>query len=322
MSARVRTLITREPLDPAGGAAWVREDGDGAVCVFVGHVRDRNDGAAVQRLDYEAYEAMLEPELIRIAEESLRQAGASRMLIAHRLGSLGVGEASVLIAAAAAHRGQAFDACRQAIELVKADAPIWKREHRGQQTLWVEPTQASAPTLSHVDADGAVRMVDVSAKPSSSRRAVAGATVRCQPETVRHIAEGGGRKGNVIETARLAGIMAAKRTADLIPLCHPLPLTHVSVDLALDPAVGRVRITAEVRCTGPTGVEMEALTAVTVAALTVIDMTKAVDRWMTIDNVRLLHKEGGRSGVLDRPDEEDGSVPPGSGNVGSLTQAD
>ena len=301
MTGRVRTLITREPLDPAAGVGWVRANSDGAVCTFAGFVRDHNENSPVSRLDYEAYEAMLDAELRRIGEASLAHTGASRILIGHRLGSLAVGDVSVVVAAAAEHRAQAFAACRHAIELLKADAPVWKREHRPEATVWVEPTPTPVGTLSHVDPDGALRMVDVSAKALSQRMAIATGLVHCEPATLTLIAAGGGPKGNVIEAARLAGIMAAKRTADLIPLCHPLPLTHVAVDLAPDPAVNAVRITAEVRCSGPTGVEMEALTAVTVAALTLIDMTKSVDRWMTIDDVGLLHKEGGKSGMVDRP---------------------
>lgn len=305
MIGPVQVLVTHEPIDAAASARWVRENSDGAVCSFVGYVRDHNDGAAVTGLDYEAYESMLDAELRRIGESTLEQTGAHRIALGHRLGPLAVGEASVVVAASAGHRGQAFEACRQAIELVKADAPIWKREHRREATVWVEASDHVAPSLSHLDSNGSVRMVDVSAKGSTQRLAVAVGAVRCSPAALAQTTSGHGRKGNVIEVARLAGIMAAKRTADLIPLCHSLPLTHVAVELSPDPAVGGVLIRAEVRCTGPTGVEMEALTAVTGAALTLIDMTKSVDRWMKIDDVRLLHKEGGKSGTLDRPEDAD-----------------
>ncbi|HOX46836.1 MAG TPA: cyclic pyranopterin monophosphate synthase MoaC [Myxococcota bacterium] len=148
--------------------------------------------------------------------------------------------------------------------------------------------------LTHLDRSGRARMVDVGAKAVSARRAVAEARVRTRPEVIRLIAEGGVPKGDVLAVARLAGIQAAKRTHELIPLCHPLLLDQVSVELALEQAAVHVR--AEVRCTGRTGVEMEALVAASLAALTVYDMCKAVDRGMTVEDVRLLEKSGGRSG--------------------------
>jgi cyclic pyranopterin phosphate synthase len=158
--------------------------------------------------------------------------------------------------------------------------------------------------LSHVGPDGAVRMVDVGIKEVSERSAVAEATVRFhETSTIDLIRDGSAPKGDVITTARLAGIMAAKRTSELIPLCHPISLDHVSVDLNLDEALPGLRITATARCRAATGVEMEALTAASVAALTVIDMLKAVDRWMTVEGLRLLQKSGGRHGQLIRPAE-------------------
>jgi cyclic pyranopterin phosphate synthase len=150
--------------------------------------------------------------------------------------------------------------------------------------------------LTHVDESGRVRMVDVGLKPETERLAVAAGHVVMQPETLRLIAQGELAKGDVLNTARLAGIMAAKRTAELIPLCHPLPLTHADVELTLDEASSRVIIKATVRHRGRTGVEMEALTAVSVAALTVYDMAKAVERTMRIENVRLVEKRGGQRG--------------------------
>jgi cyclic pyranopterin phosphate synthase len=150
--------------------------------------------------------------------------------------------------------------------------------------------------LTHVDESGQVRMVDVGAKPETERVAVAAGEVHVQSETLDLIARGELAKGDVLNTARLAGVMAAKRTAQLIPLCHPIPLTHIDVDLTLDEAESRVRIRATVRSRGRTGVEMEALTAVSVAALTVYDMAKAVERTMRIENVRLVEKRGGQRG--------------------------
>jgi cyclic pyranopterin phosphate synthase len=150
--------------------------------------------------------------------------------------------------------------------------------------------------LTHFDASGNAAMVDVTDKAVTDRTATARARITMQPETLALILRGGAKKGDVLGVARLAGIMAAKRTADLIPLCHPLPISSVKVDLTADPAHNTVEIAATVRTTGRTGVEMEALTAASVAALTVYDMCKAVDRGMRIDGIRVVEKSGGKSG--------------------------
>lgn len=154
----------------------------------------------------------------------------------------------------------------------------------------------SGPRLTHLDAAGAANMVDVSDKAATARTARAEGSVVMRPETLRLIREGDAKKGDVIGTARIAGIMAAKRTHELIPLCHPLLLTKVSVDCEPDEALPGLRVTAEVRVTGKTGVEMEALTAVSLACLTIYDMVKAADRFMRIEGIRLVSKDGGRSG--------------------------
>jgi cyclic pyranopterin phosphate synthase len=154
--------------------------------------------------------------------------------------------------------------------------------------------------LTHFDESGAARMVDTSEKPESHRVARASALVRMASETLQVIRSGGAAKGDVLGTARLAGIMAAKRTGELIPLCHPLPITSAEVEFAF-PDQGTLRIEATVRTVGRTGVEMEALTAACVAALTVYDMCKAIDRVMTVERVRLEHKSGGRSGDWNAP---------------------
>ena len=153
--------------------------------------------------------------------------------------------------------------------------------------------------LTHFDAEGKAAMVDVSAKAETARSATAKGSVLMQPATLALIQAGRAEKGDVLGVARLAGIMAAKRTHDLIPLCHPLALSSVNVDLTCDPARDAVDITATVKLTGRTGVEMEALTAVSVAALTVYDMVKAVDRGMRITEIRLVHKSGGKSGIYE-----------------------
>jgi cyclic pyranopterin phosphate synthase len=150
--------------------------------------------------------------------------------------------------------------------------------------------------LTHLDETGSARMVDVSAKGDTERVAVAGGEVVMQPETLRLIRDGAIKKGDVLTIARIAGIMAAKRTSELIPLCHPLPLTHIDIALTIDEAASKVVLQATARTIGKTGVEMEALTAVTVAALTIYDMAKAVDRGMRLQNIHLLEKHGGKSG--------------------------
>jgi cyclic pyranopterin monophosphate synthase len=150
--------------------------------------------------------------------------------------------------------------------------------------------------LTHIDEQGQARMVDVGHKPASQRTATARGRVLMQPETLQLIIEGNLKKGDVLTVAQLAGIMAAKRTGELIPLCHPLALSHVEVTCTPNPAEQCVDIEATARLTGQTGVEMEALTAVSVAALTIYDMAKAVDRHMRLTDIRLVHKSGGQSG--------------------------
>lgn len=171
-------------------------------------------------------------------------------------------------------------------------------------TIFDPPTETTAtppsvPSLTHLDEQGRAQMVDVGGKPVTDREAVARGSVLMQRDTLKRIQEGLVKKGDVLTIAQLAGIMGAKRTAELIPLCHPLPLNKVAVDLELDEAQSRVNITATASTSGKTGVEMEALTAVTIAALTVYDMCKAVDRGMRIDAVRLIRKRGGQSGDIE-----------------------
>jgi cyclic pyranopterin phosphate synthase len=154
--------------------------------------------------------------------------------------------------------------------------------------------------LTHFDQAGNAAMVDVSGKAVTARTATARVRVLMQPATLAMIQQGSAKKGDVLGVARLAGIMAAKRTSDLIPLCHPLPISSVKVDLETDAAANAVEIAATVGTTGQTGVEMEALTAASVAALTVYDMCKAVDRAMRIDGLRVTHKDGGKSGEFSQ----------------------
>ncbi len=153
--------------------------------------------------------------------------------------------------------------------------------------------------LTHIDDDGNAVMVDVSGKDRTERTATAAGSVYMMPETLKLIMEGGVKKGDVLTVAQLAGIMGAKKTSDLIPLCHPLELSSVKVELTCDPDRNAVDISATCKLTGKTGVEMEAMTAVGVAALTVYDMVKAVDRSLRIGDIRLVHKSGGKSGTFD-----------------------
>jgi cyclic pyranopterin phosphate synthase len=185
--------------------------------------------------------------------------------------------------------------------------------------------RAERRRLTHVDRSGRPRMVDVSSKPVTARRAVAEASVALSQETLSLVIDGGGPKGDVLGVAELAGVMAAKRTSELIPLCHPLPLTDLLVAVTPDRAAGVLRVRAEAATTGPTGVEMEALTAASVAALTIYDMVKGVEKGVEIRSVRLVSKTGGKSGDWARSPEDDVQSPrtalrPGdrvAGRVGS-----
>ena len=159
------------------------------------------------------------------------------------------------------------------------------------------------PRLTHLDEKGAARMVDVGTKPDTERIAVAAGTVYMKASTLALIRQGAIKKGDVLTVARIAGIMAAKRTSELIPLCHPIALTHLDVELTLDEPANAVQIVATARTTGKTGVEMEALTAVSVAALTIYDMAKAVDREMRLSDIRLLEKHGGQHGDYKAEDQ-------------------
>jgi cyclic pyranopterin phosphate synthase len=154
--------------------------------------------------------------------------------------------------------------------------------------------------LTHLDESGRARMVDVSDKAATARTATAAGTLTCRPETLDHVRAGTAPKGAVVQTAELAGIMGAKRTAGLIPLCHPLPLTKIEVRVAMDDALPGFRIRSEARTNGVTGVEMEALTAVAVASLTLFDMLKAIDRTMVIGGIEVMSKSGGKSGDWKR----------------------
>jgi cyclic pyranopterin phosphate synthase len=173
--------------------------------------------------------------------------------------------------------------------------------------------RAERRRLTHVDRSGRPRMVDVGDKPSTARRAVAEAFIALSPETLSLVIDGGTTKGDVLGVAELAGVMGAKRTSELIPLCHPLALTDIVVAITPDRAAGGLRVRAEAATTGPTGVEMEALTAASVAALTVYDMVKGVERGVEIRGIRLVAKSGGRSGDWRREPDVEGRPDPRPG---------
>jgi cyclic pyranopterin phosphate synthase len=217
----------------------------------------------------------------------------------HRIGSVPLGEPSVIVAVSAAHREHAFAAAREAIDRIKTEAPIWKREidadGAGRWVAGAGPTSASTDRLAHIDDDGRARMVDVGDKRPSERIARARARVRMSPRSARAVQQGSGPKGEVIGVARLAGIQAAKQTGMLIPLAHPLPLTFADVAASVHADEGLVELTSDVRTIARTGVEMEALTACAVAALTVYDMVKGLERGIVLEQVVLLEKRGGRS---------------------------
>ncbi len=320
----VDVLVTEAPLDAASVLAAVASPAAGGTVLFQGTPRE------VDALEFEAHAELAERELGRIGADLIARHGLSGIALHHRLGIVPVGESALLVAAASAHRGPAFAAASDALDEIKQRVPIWKAEVSGGRSILVEgqtvsgvrtvaqaAVEASAPAsgavgnvdavgeaakagpaavgrLTHVDATGAARMVDVTDKAITDRFARAVATVRVSPATAHLVATGSGPKGEVLATARLAGTMAAKRASDLVPLAHPLPLTKVDVQASVDEATGIISLEGFARTTGKTGVEIEALTAVLVAALVVYDMVKAVEQHAIIDDVRVVEKSGGR----------------------------
>jgi molybdenum cofactor biosynthesis protein MoaC/molybdopterin converting factor subunit 1 len=295
----------------------VGRPGAGAVVVFCGTTRD------VDRLDYEAYPEMASERIGAILDSCATAHGLEAIAAEHRVGPVALGEPSVIVATSAAHREEAFAGARQAIDRIKAEAPIWKREIEGtgagRTRRWVEGTTPAtgaeaAPAaergtsavagLTHLDPAGRARMVDVGSKPETGRRARAEARLRMSPETARAVERGEAPKGDVLGTARLAGIQAAKRTWELIPFAHPLALDFVDVDARVEADAGLVLLSAEAGTTARTGVEMEAMTACSVAGLAAYDMVKGLERGVAIESVKLVHKSGGRSGDWRRATPE------------------
>jgi molybdenum cofactor biosynthesis protein MoaC/molybdopterin converting factor subunit 1 len=300
----VHARVTGEPLSVDDLVAAVGRPGAGALVVFCGTTRD------VDRLEYEAYGEMATERIASILETAISSHGLEAAAAEHRVGEVPLGEPSVIVAVSAAHRGEAFAGAREVIDRVKAEAPIWKREVEvaggDEQRRWVEGTEPPADgaprltKLTHLDDAGSARMVDVGAKAVTERRATARGRVRMSPETAAALAAGDAPKGDVLGTARIAGIGAAKRTGELIPLAHPLGLDFVDVDGEVDVGAGLVTLTAEAGTTARTGVEMEAMTACAVAALTVYDMVKGIERGVSIEEIELVAKSGGRSGEWRR----------------------
>ncbi len=267
--------------------------------VFCGVTRE------VERLEYEAYGEMAGERIARILAECTEGHGLEAAAAEHRVGSVPLGEPSVVVAVSAAHRDEAFAGAREAIDRIKAEAPIWKREVEagGATGDWMDgapPAIGEPPSLTHLDRGGSARMVDVGEKAPTQRRARAEARLRMSPATAAALARGDAPKGDVLGTARIAGIGAAKRTGELIPLAHPLALDFVDVEGAVDAEAGLVRLSAEAGVTARTGVEMEAMTACAVAALTVYDMVKGLERGVSIEAIELVEKSGGRSGEWRR----------------------
>jgi MoaE-MoaD fusion protein len=287
--------VTAEALSIEALMRAVQDPGSGAIVVFQGVTRE------LARLEYEAYEEMAQERIEAILRECIREHDLRGAAAEHRVGEVPLGEPSVIVAVSAAHREQAFAGAREAIDQIKAQAPIWKREHYADGSAqWVDGAQpqsaAGAPgALTHLDEAGRARMVDIQDKPVSERLARARARVRMSPATAAAVLAGNGPKGEVLGVARLAGVQAAKQTGLLIPLAHPLALTFADVSAGVDADAGLVELVAEARTVGRTGVEMEAMTAAAVAALTVYDMVKGLERGVVLEEVVLLEKHGGRN---------------------------
>ncbi|MGE4428173.1 MAG: cyclic pyranopterin monophosphate synthase MoaC [Solirubrobacteraceae bacterium] len=343
------------PIDQAGLHARVAHPGAGAIVTFSGTPRD------VPQLDYEAHVEMARREMARILADVAERHGVLSIAAEHRVGAVPWPEPAVVVAVSTPHRGEAFEAAREALDRVKAQAPIWKEEVEGDARRPVDGTVPQVPErtsrqrgaeaggarsavatttgpgpagagasatgdegrdsgggtgvgasgepgerhpggpLPHLRPDGGATMVDVGGKQITERRAVAAALLSTTPETAELIRRGDLPKGDVLGVARIAGITAAKRVPDLVPLAHPLPLTKIDLRADVVPALGQVRIEAEVRTVGKTGVEIEAMTAALIAAINVYDMVKGVERGIAVGPVALIAKTGGRTGDFAGP---------------------
>ncbi|MDO9408722.1 cyclic pyranopterin monophosphate synthase MoaC, partial [Patulibacter sp.] len=355
----VRAGVTAERIDQTALYELVARPEAGAIVTFSGTPRD------VPQLDYEAHERMAAERIAVILGEVVAKHGAVAAAAEHRVGAVPWPGAAVVVAVSAPHRGEAFLAGREALDRIKAEAPIWKQEVDGEQRAWVAgtlppapgtppapgattstgsgpaaPTAAAAGTtpdppapvgasgepgerhpggdLPHLRPDGSATMVDVGGKAVTERRAVAAALLSTTPDTAARIAAGDLPKGDVLGVARIAGITAAKRVPDLVPLAHPIALTKVDVRAEVVPELGQVRIEAEARTVGQTGVEIEAMTAALVAAINVYDMVKGVERGIAVGPVALVAKSGGRTGDFAGPAPWDPGFRPGEGDPGAV----
>ena len=279
--------------------------GPGPSCCFQGVTRE------VATLEYEAYAEMALERIAAILREAVERHELCAAAAEHRVGTVPLGEPSVIVAASAPHRGEAFAGAREIIDRIKSEAPIWKREvderrrqpargrharsrREGARSRRPRSRDVSERRLTHLDEQGRARMVDVAGKDTTRRVARAVARVRMSSEAARAVESGQGPKGEVLGVARLAGIQAAKRTYELIPLAHQVAMTFVDVAAAVDVEQGVVELVGEAHAVDRTGVEMEAMTACSVAALTVYDMVKGLERGVVIEQVALLEKTGGR----------------------------
>jgi len=308
--------IQTEPiaLDSSAGLPWHEAEHCGAEVRFIGTVRQVEGPVSLSHLNLEHFPEVTESEIQRILTQARERWPIQGARVIHRVGRIALGEVIVLVETSAAHRHDAYDANRFIMDFLKTEAPFWKQEcfvdgsarwvaaregdaHAARS--WLEITTPSNSPLSHFDARGQAHMVDVGGKPVTHRKAVAQGSIRMSAEAFAVVQGGNGPKGDVLGVARIAAIQGAKQTSALIPLCHPLPLTHISVEFLLDAERRAVTIEVLAETDGKTGVEMEALTGASVGLLTLYDMLKAVDKGMAIGDVRLLRKEGGRSGVWE-----------------------
>jgi cyclic pyranopterin phosphate synthase len=260
----------------------------GAIVTFLGSVRNTSRGKVVEKLEFEADDAQAVVELERIRDEAMVKFGVTDVSVVHRKGTVQIGENIVLIAVGAAHRAEAFQGCRHVIERLKEIVPIWKREFYEGGDHWVGETDAKRRSET--------KMVDISEKPQVFRRAIAVGNLILSPKTIEAVRLGTTKKGNVLSVSEIAGIMAAKKTSDIIPLCHQIPLS--SVDVSFEFHDDRITGSCEVVATYSTGVEMEALVGVTTALLSVWDMTKYLEKdsegqypTACLDEIRVTKKE-------------------------------
>lgn len=295
---KVAVWIGEQPISGHRAAKLVASPAAGAVVTFTGLPRD------IDSLAYEAHDSMARQLMLKTAFQVAAKHRVCAIAVAHRTGVVEAGQPSILVSASAPHRGEAFAAARELLDLVKLTVPIWKEEVAGQERSRVEGTPVETlsqtvavptPNLTHLAADGAATMVDVGGKVESERFALAAALVQVTPQTAQLVLDGNLPKGDVITLARLAGVQAAKQASNLVFLAHPLPLTKADVQIEVVQPLGQIRITATAKTVAKTGVEIEAMTAASVAALNVYDMVKGVQQGATISSVTLLKKTGGKS---------------------------